>query len=620
MIRRHSSVAARALLPLVLAILCTVARAQPLQQQRANITKAVANASGYKPGDKGMAAVVLDVKEGFHAQSRTRTQENLIKFDAKPDENPAVKFGDVVYPPGKEETYPQLGKLSVYTGRVVLYIPFEVKPDAKPGELKLTGRLMYQVCDDKVCYPPERPKFTIESKVLGPGEAVTPAEPELFKDAPKPGEPARGAPPKGTTAKIFGRDLTQDAYLLAFFGAFVVGILFNVMPCVLPVVPLKAIGFYEVSQHNRAKSLALGAVFSLGLIASFVALGLLVVVFRKLNWGELFQMLWFRVTIIAILVAMAASTFGVFSVGLPTAVYRFAPRHDTYVGNFLFGILTAALSTPCTFGMFVGLLTWALSAPSPAVGAALVATVGVGMAFPYFLLSAFPEMARRFPRTGPWAELVKQMMGFLLLGTAVYFARPFIEKLIHSSDNKHLASDVFWWTLFAVVAGAGAFLVVRTAQFARTLRPRLAAAVVALALVVPAFVVVRNLTYHPHDWLDFSDAALAQAKASGKPVLVEFTADWCGNCQALEAFVLNSRRAVDALKKHDVVMIKADVTDGDEPAIPLLSELNPAGAIPLTAIYSPHRKEPILLTGIYSKEDLRRAVENAAQAPEVARG
>jgi thiol:disulfide interchange protein DsbD len=616
---RHSSVIPWTVLPLVLLFAGAAAPAQPLgQEQRATVTKAVVNASGFRPGDKGMAAVVLDVKEGFHAQSRTPTQDYLIKFDVKPEENPAVTFGEVVYPPGKEETYPELGKLSVYTGRVVLYLPFEVKPDAKPGELKITGRLTYQICDDKSCYPPERPKFTIETKVVGAGEAVAPTDRELFKDAP-----AGDAPPKRTTATLFGRDLTQDAYVLAFFGAFVVGIIFNVMPCVLPVVPLKALGFYEVSQHNRAKSLLLGAVFSLGLIASFAVLGLFVVGLKgtqhQLNWGELFTKTWFRASIVSILVVMAVGTFGVFSVNLPTSIYRFTPRHDTYAGNFLFGVFTAALSTPCTFGMFVGLLTWALAQPSRVIGGALVTTVGVGMAFPYFLLSAFPEMARRFPRTGPWAELVKQMMGFLLLGTAVYFARPFIEKVVHSADNRNLAPDVFWWTLFGVVAAAGVFLIVRTAQYARGMRPRLVAAVVALLLVVPAFVVVHNLTYHPHQWVDYSDAALARAKSTGRPVLVEFTADWCGNCQALEAFVLNSRPAVEALKKHEVVMIKADVTNGNEPAIPLLSALNPAGAIPLTAIYSPHRDEPILLTGIYSTEDLQRAVETASRG-EVARG
>jgi thiol:disulfide interchange protein DsbD len=403
-----------------------------------------------------------------------------------------------------------------------------------------------------------------------------------------------------------------------FLIAFVVGIIFNVMPCVLPVVPLKAIGFYEVSQHNRAKSIALGAVFSLGLIAAFATLSLFVVVFKTLAWGELFQKTWFLAGIITVLVVMAISTFGFFTVNVPASMYSFTPRHDTYVGNFLFGILTAALSTPCTFGMFVGLLTVALEQRSSWVGASLITMVGVGMAFPYLVLSAVPELARRFPRTGPWAEIVKQLMGFLLLGTAVYFARPFFQRFLHSDAAPHRASDVFWWALFAVVAAASIYLAVRTIQFAKRLTPRLVGFAAALLLLVPSFLAARTLTYHPHDWVPYSDAALAQAKASGKPVLVEFTADWCGNCHFVEGFVLNNRGVVATLKKHDVVMVKADVTEDDSPAKPLLGELNPAGAIPLTVIYSPHRRDPLMLRGIYTREELQKAVEEASKS-EVAR-
>jgi thiol:disulfide interchange protein DsbD len=151
-------------------------------------------------------------------------------------------------------------------------------------------------------------------------------------------------------------------------------------------------------------------------------------------------------------------------------------------------------------------------------------------------------------------------------------------------------------------------------QFAKRLTPRLVAATIAAALIVPAFVTARNLTYHPHDWVPFSDQAIKQARESGKPVLVEFTADWCGNCHYVEAFVLNNRKVVATLKDHAVVMIKADVTNGDEAAVPLLGELNPAGAIPLTAIYAPGKDEPVLLTGIYTTKELQRAVQQAMQS------
>ena len=225
--------------------------------------------------------------------------------------------------------------------------------------------------------------------------------------------------------------------------AFLAGIIFNAVPCVLPVLPLKAIGFYEVSQHNRAKCIAFGAVFSLGLIASFAALAMVIVVYKAVSWGEIYSYAWFNIAIVSILLIMAIGTFGVFNVNLPTGIYNITPRHDTFFGNFLFGILTAVLSTPCTFGLFVGLLAWAVSQPA-LIGVTLVMTVGAGMAFPYFLLSAFPGVARKLPRTGPWSELVKQLMAFLLLGSAVYFARRFMQP--------YIGADGFWWTMFGVAA------------------------------------------------------------------------------------------------------------------------------------------------------------------------
>jgi thiol:disulfide interchange protein len=478
-----------------------------------------------------------------------------------------------------------------------------VKENAKPGPLALSGKVDYQICDDKVCYMPESTAWSVETKVAARGEAVAPNRPELFKDF-DPAQMAKLASPSGAVTKIglFGKDfeLGKGSYLPAFGLAFVVGIFFNAVPCVLPVLPLKAMGFYEVSQHNRAKCLALGAVFSLGLIASFAVLGTIVLIGGS-AWGELFGNAWFLGAIVFVLTAMALGMFGTFNVGLPGWLYAVTPRHDTYMGNFLFGILTAALSTPCTFGMFLGLLVWAATQP-PAVGVSLVMMVGAGMAFPYFVLSAFPQLARRFPRTGPWAEIVKQMMGFLLLVSAVYFARRFLEALV--------GEKFYWWILFAVVLGAGIFLIVRTNQLARSVVPRIVGAVVALLIVVPSFLWVWRVTHPPIDWRPYSAVALEEARKSGRPVLVEFTAAWCGNCLALETTVFHDARTVAALKEKKVLALRADLTQKTAPGWSLLKQVSPVGAIPLTAIYGRDSKDPVTLTGLYSTDDLIGALSH----------
>ena len=303
---------------------------------------------------------------------------------------------------------------------------------------------------------------------MAAGTEVKPNEPDLFEENADDGDnaPPESAPPPGTRrrataarpvtraiirpetaaarprrsggaairasgstaapAKIFGRDLNNDAYLLAFAGAFLVGIIFNVMPCVLPVLPLKAIGFYEVAQHNRAQERSPSAPSSApGSSRASRVLAVLIVVLKVINWGELFtQVVVRRADGRSCCVAMALSMFGLFTINVPTALYNVTPRHDTYVGNFLFGILTAVLSTPCTFGMFVGLLAWASTQPA-AVGVALIMTVGVGMAFPYLVLSAFPELARRFPRGGAvGARSCKQIHGLPAAGDGRLLRQP----------------------------------------------------------------------------------------------------------------------------------------------------------------------------------------------------
>jgi thiol:disulfide interchange protein len=227
------------------------------------------------------------------------------------------------------------------------------------------------------------------------------------------------------------------------------------------------------------------------------------------------------------------------------------------------------------------------------------------------VLSAFPELARRFPRTGAWAETVKMLMGFLLLGTATYFAGPFI--------NKVLGPGAFWWTIFAVVVAAALFLIWRTVRHSPGLLPRTAAVAIAVLMILPSLYFVRLMTIKPYQWQPYDPRTLQTAQQSGKIVLVEFTADWCGNCHWLEAFVLNSRRAIKTVDDYDVVMLKADVTDDAAPGRTLLNELNPVGAIPLTAVYAPDAKKPIQLTGIYNVRDLQSAIANAASQPQASR-
>ncbi|MGH7213769.1 MAG: cytochrome c biogenesis protein CcdA, partial [Tepidisphaeraceae bacterium] len=545
-----------------LALVASASRAAPPKPE----PRAVLNYAALQPGQQAVVAVVVEVPDGFHAQSSEPLEKFLIPYTVTLEGTENAEVFAPQYPPAQIEEYAGLGKMSVYNGRIVTYVPVQVKAGAGPGSVSLAGWVRYQICDDQMCFPPRKAPFTLQTRIVPAGQPVVTNEPELFAGfdprvwsqlAPaasaSDASAALSAPKRAT---LFGFDLTDDGYGLAFAGAFVIGIIFNVVPCVLPVLPIKALSFYEVARHNRRKSVQLGAVFGAGIVATFGALALPVLVFKSLQWGELFGNPVFAGAVTLVLVVMALGLFGVFGVGLPQAFYRFTPRHDTYTGNFLFGILTAVLSTPCTFGLFFVLLLWAAKQHAT-VGVAMLMTVGAGMAFPYIVLSAFPELARRFPRTGPWPEVVKQMTAFLLLATAVYFGQVLLPASWRGPN--------LWWVLFALVAVAGLFLIVRAIQIAPRVLPVLVASVIALALVGPALAVTIKLANPPVEWVYFDADSFARARASGKPVVVKFTATWCLNCHTVEATVFGDPRTQDVVRDRGVVAIKADLTDQSAP-------------------------------------------------------
>ena len=571
------------------------------------------NTSALQPGQTAVAAVVFDVLPGYHAQSHQPLSAYLIKFEISADPNPAIDFLDPIYPPAQIVNSPALGQQSVYTGEVIVYLPFRVKPDAVLGDATLSGKITWQACNDEVCFQPQFKKpFSIATKIVSAATPIFPTDAAVFSGFDprifSKGAPVPAAAPisTATTVDFFGLTFSIGAsnISLALTIALAVGVLFNLMPCVLPVLPLKAIGFFEVSRQNRARCFLLGVVFSLGIVAVFAVLAILIVALRStlhFSWGEQFKYGWFIWTIVAILLVMAAGMLGLFEIVLPNKIYELTPSHESAWGNFVFGMLAAVLSTPCTAPMFAGLLAWASAQPL-ALGVAVVMAVGVGMALPYLLLSAIPELAGRVPRTGPWSLVLKQMMGFLLIAVAVYFA-----------GGRLASSKEFFWAVFSVVAAAMLFLVVRTFQLSHNIRPVVASIVSALVVTAAALALTLRLL-GGLEWKPYSQQAFSQARATGRPVLVEFTANWCGNCLALEASVYHDKKTAQAIHDHSVILLRADLTSENAPGWPVVNQLNPGGGIPLTAIYSPNSDEPIKLTSLYTTQNLLDALDRASGA------
>ncbi|MEL7474591.1 MAG: cytochrome c biogenesis protein CcdA, partial [Planctomycetota bacterium] len=365
----------------------------------------------------------------------------------------------------------------VYDGKAVMYIPLLIDENAT-GEITVPLAIQYQVCDDSICLIPQflerEVTFRVVAAVAAAAEA--PDHGALFDDfdptafaaiAAAEAEPAaetsldtRTDSPNAEVAEspsspisaassrsFFGiplpsPDSASGLLVFALLSA-VGGFVLNLTPCVLPVLPIKVM---TISKHagSPGKSLVLGLWMALGVVAFWVALGVPVALATNaLDPSRLFGIWWVTLSIGLVIAAMGVGIMGLFTINLPDKVYMVNPKADSAWGSFLFGVMTAVLGLPC-FGFVAGALLAGAATMSEVQILTIFGSLGVGMALPYFVLSVKPSWVDKMPRTGPASELVKQVMGLLLLAAAAYFVGSGFIALVN--EKPWLGKQLHWWT------------------------------------------------------------------------------------------------------------------------------------------------------------------------------
>ncbi len=515
-------------------------------------------------------------------------------------------------------------KLLSYAGRMVAFVPVVVDADAAPGVQKLEWALSFQACDDSVCQQPTDLPLSATWEVVA-NEAplsphsdtsiFTPFEAKVFGTLGSLSSQAPTVPVSGPTSTrasfdFFGYSFTLGAnqYALIFLIAFVAGILLNLTPCVLPVIPIKVMSLQKQA-GNPGKLLLYGAVYCIGIVAMFAVLGLLIA-FARQQWGQLFSMPWFAATMGAIVLVLGIGMMGVFTIRLPQAVYMINPAGDTLQGNFLMGVLTAILSTPCTGPFFGAALAWAATQPTW-VGLTTLIVVGAGMASPYALLIAFPKLIDKMPRSGPGGELLKQVLGGLMVAVAAYL----FSNLVHGSWT--------WWVIGGIAAAAFAWALLRI-KLLRTGRGRAMVAAVSMLGIAASlglgYVMTRpsgipwQTIYTASADSNIVQKAIDDARASGKFVVVKFTANWCVNCHVIEKTVFNTTTGIQQMNRTDVVAIKVDLSRGNDEGYQVLKKLSGGTGIPFSIFFRPG-EEPVSFRSFFKVSDLRRALERKSGRP-----
>lgn len=396
--------------------------------------------------------------------------------------------------------------------------------------------------------------------------------------------------------------------LMAAAGGFIL----NLMPCVFPVLSLKALSIAaNTGARQQQKTDALW--YSAGVVLSFVTLALVLLGLRSVGtavgWGFQLQSPVLVAALTYLLFALGLSLSGVvqFGLGLMNAGSDFAQQKGAK-GSFFTGVLAVVVASPCTAPFMGGALGYAVTQPA-ALALLIFAALGIGMALPFLLLAYIPALARMLPKPGAWMDTLKQLLAYPLYLSAVWLAWVF---------GRQMGIDALALLLCGAVAIAAACWLWGRWQLQRqgVAEPIFALLLLLLALVLvwlPAPADQTQATNSSH-WQSWSAEKQAQLQAANKPVLVNMTADWCITCLVNERVALNTESSKAALALYDVVYLKGDWTRQDAAITAYLHQYQRDG-VPLYVLYWPGQPAEVL-PQILTPDTLRQTLERlSSQKP-----
>ncbi|MGO9201275.1 MAG: protein-disulfide reductase DsbD family protein [Limisphaerales bacterium] len=444
---------------------------------------------------------------------------------------------------------------------------------------------------------------------------------------PPPGPAAQGSGGQSASRAVPASSALAPSLWKMLLYAFIGGLILNVMPCVLPVIALKVLGFVGQGREEPRGVRALGLIYGLGVLFSFLLLAGLVISVQaaghKAGWGMQFGSPQFLAGLTTLVTLIALNLFGLFEVNLGGRVLGaaggLAAKHGP-AGAFFNGVLATVLATPCTAPFLGAALGFAFTQPPPVIVLVFL-TVGVGLAAPYVVLAWNPGWLRFLPKPGPWMERFKVAMGFPMLATAIW---------LFSLLPAYYGPRSWWLLIFLVLVAMAAWVYGQFVQRGSARRGlALASALVLLAggyyyviegqlqwrFPVAETVAEGSLKEGPGgiDWQRWSPAALTQARAAGHPAIVDFTADWCLTCQANKKFALEVTSVREKLRQ-----VQASAFLGDYTRLPanITLELNRYGraGVPLVLVYPKDpQAPPIVLPEALTPGIVLAALDRAAR-------
>ena len=527
-------------------------------------------------GGGAIAVIEIAVQPGWHVNANPPSPDYLIPTEVTIEAAGGVSAGKGEYPsPSPLRVGFEQNPILTFGGTFVVRLPLSAAADAAHGARVMKGTVSFQACNDQLCLTPASVPFELKVEVTGeapggagsapgagPGAAGSGAAPGGAPEggvAPPPGSGFATAPPAGGAraaaldnplARAFDRGgLTA---FLAFLGIFGTGLALNLTPCVYPMlgVTLSIFGARRATPPLQVFGLAL--TYVLGMAAMYTTLGVAAALTGGL-FGSALQNPLVSVGIGVLMVGLALSMFGLYQLQPPPALLaKLGGANATSVlGVFLSGLVVGVFAAPCIGPPVVALLALVGARGDPWFGFAVFFTLSLGLGAPYLVLGTFSNLLRRLPRSGEWMVWVEHALGVILLGVGLFYGMIGI------------APKRAGWVLPVVLIAGGVYLgfFEKSANARRGFRwlKRVAgAAAVAAGLFIVISTPTRGIVFR-----EGSPDAVRAALGRGRPVLVDFTADWCVACHELERLTFTHPTVIEVARGFDAYRV--DLTRFNSP-------------------------------------------------------
>lgn len=570
------------------------------QYSRARIEPARLN------GKPGLAVIFEGSKDlHYYASDETAPAPGLkLKVEATSD---TLRFDPAVFPKWEIFSDAAIGNIQVYVGNFTVFVPIRQESISAAGQkAAVTVRIAGIACTSQLCLPPFEKTLTATVTLSDTGswrplslEAAGAAQVPQVKPNPGPSS-QRGAPSAATHS-------TGLYYLLAILA----GLSINIMPCVLPVLPIIMLRLIGQADHSSGRRIASGLAFCGGVIFFFVAFALVSAIINVttgavLDLNSLFRYPAAVIVLFLAIVLFALAMLDVVTLSLPSSISGGEGAAYHMAGSAGMGFFAAILSTPCSGALLGFVLVWAQTQPRLVSSTAIV-LMGVGMALPYAVVVLVPSLLNRLPRPGYWMDIFKKSTGFLLFFIAVKLTLAALPKdrLLNVLTYGVLFSFCVWmwgkWTGFSTPAP-------------RVWTIRVIALLIAVAAGFWLLPARGQSAQTAVDWQPYDAVAIRQAVSQDRPVLLKFMADWCTNCKVVERRVYHDPQVAQLIRQKNVLPIKADTTLIDYPATKDLQQIyGEAGNVPVTIVILPDGSQQ-KRRGIFNKEELVNILNGLPEA------